>query len=78
VAGFDHCVLRRWRHESGLSPELVCVRAQMSYPYLRALEDGRRVRPSIELLARLAEVYGRDIRELFTGSDGEAEPAGAR
>jgi transcriptional regulator with XRE-family HTH domain len=74
-ATFDHRVLRAWRLESGLRPELVCVRADVSYPYLRSIEDGNRVRPSIELLTRLAGVYDRDIRELFTDYP---EPAGAR
>ena len=75
MATFNHRVLRAWRLESGMTPEQVCVAAPMSYPYLRALEDGRRTRPSIGLLTRLAEVYGRDVRELFTD---DAAQAGAR
>jgi transcriptional regulator with XRE-family HTH domain len=59
-----------------MRPEQVCVDAPVSYPYLRALEDGLRDRPSLALLTRLAEVYGRDIRELFT--DDAAAPAGTR
>ena len=76
ATSYDHRVLRVWRLESGKTPEQVCVAAPMSYPYLRALEDGRRVRPSIAVLTRLAEVYGRDVRELFTEDD--AAQAGAR
>ena len=65
MSSFNHRVLRAWRLESGLKPELVCVRADVSYPYLRTLEDygGN---PSAALLARLAEVYGRPLDELFT------------
>jgi transcriptional regulator with XRE-family HTH domain len=74
---FDHHLLRAWRLESGLKPEQVCVLAQVSYPYLRAIEDGARANPSIRLLTRLAAVYGRDPGELFT-TDDDAEPAGAR
>ena len=59
MATFDHRVLRRWRLESGLRPEQVCVLAQLSYPYLRAIEDGARPNPSVHLLGRLAAVYGR-------------------
>lgn len=40
--------------------------AQVSYPYLRGIEDGIRTGPSIALLTRLASVYGRDVRELLT------------
>jgi len=75
---FDHRVLRTWRQESGMPPELVCVRAEVSYPYLRAIEDGARARPSIALLTRLAAAYGRDVRELFTDRGEDAERAGAR
>ena len=77
MTGYDYRPLRAWRLESGMTPELVCVRAEVSYPHLRALEDGARS-PSIAVLTRIAAVYGRDVRELFTDSDGDAELAGAR
>jgi transcriptional regulator with XRE-family HTH domain len=65
--GFDlGGILRTWRLESGIKPEQVCVDAGVSYPYLRAIEDGKRYSPSIALLARLAAVYGHDVSELFT------------
>ena len=73
ATAFNHRVLRAWRLESGLTPEQVCVAAPISYPYLRTLED-RGGNPSAAVLARLAEVYGRPIGELFAG---ETEPAGA-
>ena len=75
AATFDRHVLRRWRLESEYTPEQVCVLAPVSYPYLRAIEDGYRTSPSLALLTRLAEVYRRDVRELFTD---DSDRAGAR
>jgi transcriptional regulator with XRE-family HTH domain len=68
---FNHGVLRAWRLESGMSPEQVCVAAGISYPYLRTLED-RGGNPAAIVLARLAEVYGRSLSDLF-----DTESAGA-
>jgi transcriptional regulator with XRE-family HTH domain len=72
MSTFNHRVLRAWRLESGKTLEEVAYRAQVSYPYLRRLEDlgGN---PSAALLARIAAVYGRDVRELFA-----LDPAGVR
>ena len=75
MATFDRRRLRAWRLESGLTPEQVCVLAQVSYPYLRRIEDGYKASPSMELLTRLAAVYRRDVRELFTD---DPERAGTR
>ena len=50
--------------------------ARVSYPYLRQIEDQGR-NPSAALLARLAEVYGRPLDELFTPDPGNT-PAVAR
>jgi transcriptional regulator with XRE-family HTH domain len=69
----DRRMLRSWRLGSGLTPELVCVRAKISFPYLHAIEDGSRS-PSADVLTRLAGVYGQDVRELFS----DHEPAGVR
>jgi len=71
---FNRHVLRDWRTDSGKTLEEVAYRAQVSYPYLRRLEDlgGN---PSAALLARIAAVYGRSIDELFTP---DPDPAGAR
>lgn len=66
ATAFDRHRLRAWRLESNFTPEQVCVLARVSYPYLRGIEDGIRTGPSIALLTRLASVYGRDVRELFT------------
>ena len=64
-ADVNRHVLRTWRADSGKTLEEVAFRAECSYPYLRRLED-RGSNPSAALLARIAAVYGRDIRELFT------------
>ena len=69
---FNHRVLRTWRLESGLRPEEVCYRAEISFSYLRTLED-RGGNPSAIVLARLAAIYGREVGELFT-----PDSAGAR
>jgi transcriptional regulator with XRE-family HTH domain len=59
-----------------MRPEQVCVLANVSYPHLRGIEDGVRKRPSLPLLTRLAAVYNRDLRDLFTEHDDA--PAGVR
>lgn len=74
MSAFDHETLREWRLDSGLTSEEICVRAKVSYPHLRAVEDGTQY-PSIALLERLAAVFGRSAGELFTD---DAESAGAR
>ena len=66
---------RQFREVPPWPPFLTMARAQVSYSYLRAIEDGARVNPSAPLLARIAAVYGRSLDELFT--DG-TEPASAR
>jgi transcriptional regulator with XRE-family HTH domain len=76
VATFNHRALRAWRRESGLRPEEICVRARVSYSYLRAIESGARVNPSVTVLTRLAAVLGHGVGELFTDEDPEL--AGAR
>jgi transcriptional regulator with XRE-family HTH domain len=68
---FDRRLLRTWRLGSGLRAEQVCVKADISFSYLRAIEDGQRS-PSADVLTRLAGVYGQDVRDLF------GELAGAR
>jgi transcriptional regulator with XRE-family HTH domain len=75
MPAFNHRVLREWRLDSGKTLEEVAFRAQISYPYLRRLEDlgGN---PSAAVLARIAGVYGHEPGELFT--DDDATPAGAR
>ncbi len=71
---FNHRMLRAWRLESGLRPERVCADAEISFSYLRTLED-RGGNPTAAVLARLAAIYGRDVGELFTP---DPDPAGAR
>lgn len=62
---FNHNALVTWHAESGMTLEEVAYRAEVSYSHLRRLlRPGGN--PSAVMLARLAAVYGRDIRELFT------------
>lgn len=68
----NHHKLLEWRRASGLRPEEVCIRAGISYSYLRAIEYGQRSNPSALVLVRIAAVYGKTIGELF-----DTEPAGA-
>lgn len=75
---FNYRILRAWRLESGIRPEEVCYRAGISFSYLRTLED-RGGNPRAIVLATLAEIYGRNLGELYTlDPDPEPDPAGAR
>jgi transcriptional regulator with XRE-family HTH domain len=66
---FNPEILLTWRLESGFKIEAVCVLARCSYSTLRGLETGDRRHPSIDLLTRLADIYGRPVGELFTEPD---------
>jgi transcriptional regulator with XRE-family HTH domain len=52
------------RRERGLTQEEVCRRAKIDPSYLWGIEKGIR-NPSIEVVARLAEVYGVHPYELL-------------
>jgi transcriptional regulator with XRE-family HTH domain len=56
--------LRDARHRAGLRATEAAARADISYPYLRALEAGTKV-PSLGVLERLAAVYETSMAELF-------------
>jgi transcriptional regulator with XRE-family HTH domain len=71
---FNNLLLRQWRAESGMTGEEVAYRVPCSLSYLHRLESAGG-NPSIGMAARLAAVYGRDIRELLTA---DPDPAGAR
>ena len=61
---FNHRILVTWHAESGITLEEVSFRAQVSYSHLRRLlRPGGN--PSAVMLARIAAVYDRDLRELF-------------
>lgn len=62
---FNSELLRAWRENSGLRVEEVCARAGVSYPYLRSLEAGRQDNPSLDVVARLAAVFGRAPGDLL-------------
>jgi len=71
---FNHNALVTWHAESDMTLEEVAYRAEVSYSHLRRmLRPGGN--PSAVMLARLAAVYGRDIRELFTS---DADLAGVQ
>ena len=71
---FNHNALVTWHAESDMTLEEVAYRAEVSYSHLRRmLRPGGN--PSAVMLARLAAVYGRDVRELLTS---DPDPAGAR
>lgn len=59
--------IQRLRREHGLSQEELGDRAGVHQIYLSHLENGKR-NPSLDLLARLAGVFGVDISELFRRS----------
>ena len=52
------------RRERGLTQERVCEQAKLDRSYLWGIEKGIR-NPSIEVIARLAEVYGVEPYELL-------------
>lgn len=63
---FDHRLLRAWREECGYTREQVCVTLGIGYPWLTQLEGGGQGRiPSLQLLTRLAELYGHQASELL-------------
>lgn len=74
MATYDHRPLRTWHRESGKTLEQVCVQARVSYSYLREVLRGAK-QPSIDMLTRIAAVYGHSPGELFTD---DAVTAGAR
>jgi transcriptional regulator with XRE-family HTH domain len=52
------------RRERGLTQEQVCEQAKLDRSYLWGIEKGLR-NPSIEVIARLADVYGVQPYELL-------------
>ncbi len=57
-------VIRERRRQLDLTQQEVAQRVKTSTPYIGHLESGKR-HPSDKVLARLAEVLGLDLRELF-------------
>lgn len=66
---FSHRKLREWREAAGLDRERACIRLGVSYSYLQALERGGKL-PSVAMVVRLAEGYGRHPGELFCEDGG--------
>jgi len=65
---YDHVKLRTWRETSGLSLTAASAALGMSYPWLAGLESGRARNPTVEVLTRLAELYGHQPAELLPGA----------
>lgn len=65
-AGLDRRVFRRWRLDAGYSPAEACALVPISRPHLDAIERGVKT-PSVALLLRLAEVYGKSLGDLGGG-----------
>ena len=72
MATFNYRLLRQWRDESGMKPEEIAYRADISFSHLLRLETNGG-NPGGALIARLARVLGHDPGELYTADD----PAGA-
>ena len=68
AALYDHEKLRAWRAESGLTRTEASYAAGIAYPTLADLEAGRYTNPTVEMLTRLAEVYGRPVGALLPGA----------
>jgi transcriptional regulator with XRE-family HTH domain len=65
---YDNEKLRAWRLESGLTREQVWSSVGVSVSWLADLERGRaKGKPSLDLLVRLARLYGHDAADLLTG-----------
>ena len=67
--------IRQRRADTGLSAAELARRATISTGYLSAIESGNTVRPSAEVLDRLATALGTTIADLL---DREIRPAAAR
>jgi transcriptional regulator with XRE-family HTH domain len=68
AALYDHEKLRAWRVASGLSLTAASAAVGMSYPWLANLESGRARNPTVEVLTRLAVLYGHAPAELLPGA----------
>jgi transcriptional regulator with XRE-family HTH domain len=68
AALYDHVKLRAWRDDARLTRTEASHRAGIAYPTLADLEAGRYRNPSLDMLTRLAEVYGRPLAELLPGA----------
>ena len=68
AALYDHEKLRAWRADSGLTRTEASHAAGIAYPTLADLEAGRSRNPSLELLTRLAALYGHALAEMLPGA----------
>lgn len=68
AALYDHEKLRAWRDASGLTRTQASHAVGIAYPTLAELESGRARNPTLEMLTKLAELYGRSPAELLPGA----------
>jgi transcriptional regulator with XRE-family HTH domain len=66
---YDNEKLRAWRLDAGLTREEVWSAVGVSVSWLTDLEKGRaKGKPSLDLLVRLARLYGHEAGELLPGA----------
>ena len=68
AALYDHEKLRAWRDEAKLTRTEASHAVGIAYPTLTDLERGRYRNPRLDLLNRLAELYGHALAELLPGA----------
>lgn len=69
--------LKAVRNKSGLNQEELAKRVGSSKGYISELETNQDIRPSADLVMKLAEEVGTTVEFLMRGDDGEKAPADA-
>ena len=68
AALYDHEKLRAWRDEAGLTRTEASHAVGIAYPTLADLEAGRARNPTLEMLTKLAGLYGHPLAEMLPGA----------
>lgn len=66
--------LKAARNKSGLNQEELAKRVGSSKGYISELETNQDIRPSADLVMKLAEEVGTTVEFLMRGDDGEKAP----
>lgn len=61
--------IRLYREEIGMSPKELAISSKISLGYLCHLERGTRKNPSIAVMERISKGLGKDLAEVFFGSN---------
>jgi transcriptional regulator with XRE-family HTH domain len=61
----NRMLLRKLREAKGLSQTALAARAKVTQAYLAELESGRKARPTVEVLLRIAKALETDITALL-------------